>query len=191
MLNFNKQVIMANNKVCGPATDFTLVKEEGTRTVISYDLQEEAGKELATWREIYFPKKQVAKPTIEMVKNAIIDDIDSQTDEKILNGYQFTPDGAENPIVVWLSKESQTNFSEAHRLQIVPVKFKLNETDDKQPIYHTFETFEELNRFYVGGVAYINQCLNEGWARKDSIDWDAYAAALDPEYTPKKKTTKK
>ena len=105
-----------NNKVCGPATDFTLVKEEGTRTVISYDLQEEAGKELATWREIYFPKKQVAKPTIEMVKDAIIDDIDAQTDEKILDGYEFTPDGADTPIIVWLSKESQTNFSEAHRL---------------------------------------------------------------------------
>ena len=182
---------MANNKVCGPATDFTLVKEEGTRTVISYDLKEEAGKELATWREIYFPKKQVAKPTIEMVKNAIIDDIDAQTEEKILDGYEFTPDGADTPIIVWLSKESQTNFSEAHRLQIVPVKFKLNETADKQPIYHTFETFEELNRFYVGGVAYINQCLNEGWERKDSIDWDAYAAALDPQAAPKKKTTKK
>lgn len=180
-----------NNKVCGPATDFTLVKEEGTRTVISYDLQEEAGKELATWREIYFPKKQVAKPTIEMVKDAILADIDAQTDEKILDGYEFTPDGADTPIIVWLSKESQTNFSEAHRLQIVPVKFKLNETADKHPIYHTFETFEELNRFYVGGVTYINQCLNEGWQCKDSIDWDAYAAALDPEYTPKKKTTKK
>ena len=49
-------------------------------------------------------------------------------------------------------------------------------TEDKQPIYHTFETFEELDRFYVGGVAYINQCLNEGWARKDSIDWTPYEA---------------
>ena len=118
-----------HNKVCGPATDFTLVKEEGTSTVISYDLKEEAGKELATWREIYFPKKQVAKPTIEMVKDAIIDDIDAQTEEKILDGYEFTPDGADTPIIVWLSKESQTNFSEAHRLQIVPVK--LNST--RQP----------------------------------------------------------
>jgi hypothetical protein len=179
------------NKVCGPAIDFTLVKEEGTRTVISYDLQEEAGKELATWREIYFPKKQVAKPTIEMVKDAILADIDAQTDEKILDGYEFTPDGADTPIIVWLSKESQTNFSEAHRLQIVPVKFKLNETADKQPIYHTFETFEELNRFYVGGVAYINQCLNEGWARKDSIDWAPYEQALNPQSANETKGGKK
>ena len=119
------------------------------------------------------------KPSIEEVKEFVIGVIDNQTDEKILDSYEFTPDGEENPIVVWLSKESQTNFSEAHRLQIVPVKFKLNETADKQPIYHTFETFEELNRFYVGGVAYINQCLNEGWAKKDSIDWTPYEQALN------------
>ena len=77
---------------------------------------------------------------------------------------------------MWLSKESQTNFSEAHRLQVVPVKFKLNEDEDKNAIYHTFETFEELDRFYKGGVAWIQQCLNEGWARKDAIDWAPYEA---------------
>lgn len=180
-----------NNKVCGPATDFTLVKEEGTRTVISYDLQEEAGKELATWREIYFPKKQTAKPTLQQVKDAIIADIDKQTDEKILNGYQFTPEGAEEPITVWLSKENQTNFSEAHRLQIVPIKFKLNETADKQPIYHEFTTFEELDAFYKGGVQYINQCLNEGWAHKDGIDWAPYEQALNPQPANETKGGKK
>ena len=102
-----------------------------------------------------------------------------QERSRTIVGYEFTPDGASEPITVWLSKESQTNFSEAHRLQIVPVKFKLNETTDKQPIYHTFETFEELDRFYKGGVQYINYCLNVGWARKDSIDWEPYAQAID------------
>ena len=180
MLNFNKQRIM-NNKVCGPATDFTLVKEEGTRTEISYDLQEEAGKELATWREIYFPKKQVAKPTIEMVKDAIKGDIDSQTDEK----------------PVYLSSENQFNFKAAYDLAVqtdganLPVTFKLGELADGTPVYHTFEEMAEAQDFYVKAVTFINQTLAAGWQRKDSIDWDAYAAALDPEYTPKKKTTKK
>lgn len=177
-------------KTSGLQADFAPIRDEGTRITICYGLTKASGN-LYEWYEIYLSKKQNAQLTFQMVKDAIIADIDAQTDEKILDGYEFTPDGADTPIIVWLSKESQTNFSEAHRLQIVPVKFKLNETEDKQPIYHTFETFEELDRFYVGGVAYINQCLNEGWARKDSIDWDAYAAALDPEYTPKKKTTKK
>ena len=119
------------------------------------------------------------KPSIEEVKEFVIGVIDNQTDDKILNSYEFTPDGEENPIVVWLSKESQTNFSEAHRLQIVPIKFKLNETVEKQPIYHEFVTFEELDRFYKGGVQHVNRCLNEGWQKKDTIDWSPYEQALN------------
>jgi len=163
------------NKVNGKKTSFAPIREDGSRITICYGLKKQSG-DLYEWYEIYLPKKQNAQLTLQLVKDAIIADIDAQTDEKILDGYEFTPDGADTSITVWLSKESQTNFSEAHRLQIVPVKFKLNETEDKQPIYHTFETFEELNRFYVGGVAYINQCLNEGWTRKDSIDWTPYEA---------------
>ena len=162
-------------KTSGLQADFAPIRDEGTRITICYGLTKASG-ELYEWYEIYLPKKQNAQLTFQIVKDAIIADIDAQTDAKILNGYEFTPDGASEPITVWLSKESQTNFSEAHRLQIVPVKFKLNETEDKQPIYHTFETFEELDRFYKGGVAYINQCLNEGWQRKDSIDWGPYEA---------------
>ena len=170
-------------KTSGLLADFAPIRDEGTRITICYGLTKATG-ELYEWYEIYLPKKQNAQLTFQMVKDAIIADIDARTDEKILDGYEFTPDGADTSIIVWLSKESQTNFSEAHRLQIVPVKFKLNETADKQPIYHTFKTFEELNRFYVGGVAYINQCLNEGWTRKDSIDWTPYE-----EYFPEPNNT--
>ena len=163
------------NKMSGTLADFSLIREDGSRIVIGYGLKE-AGDGLYEWYEVYLYKKQTAQVSFEMVKETVIKDIDAKTDAKILNGYPFTPDGAEEPIIVWLSKENQTNFSEAHRLQIVPVKFKMNETEDKEPIYHTFETFEELDRFYKGGVQYINQCLNEGWAEKDSIDWAPYEA---------------
>ena len=166
-------------KMCGNGADFALVKQERSRTIVGYELRRLEDSALSEWQEVYFPRKKVDLPSIEQVKEAVNADIDAQTDAKILNGYEFTPDGEEQPITVWLSKESQTNFSEAHRLQIVPVKFKLNETADKQPIYHTFETFEELDRFYKGGVQYINQCLNEGWQRKDSIDWEPYAQAFE------------
>lgn len=166
-------------KICGNGADFALVKQERSRTIIGYELKPIQGSELSEWHEVYFPRKVVDLPSIEQVREAVLADIDRQTDAQILNGYEFTPDGAQEPIVVWLSKESQTNFSEAHRLEIVPVKFKLNETADQQPIYHEFTTFTELDRFYKGGVQYINQCLNAGWARKDAIDWEAYEAALE------------
>ena len=168
------------NKMSGNQSDFAFIREDASRIVIGYDCKKVTGKSLYEWYEIYISKKEKSNISLQDVKDAILADIDAQTDAKILNGYEFTPDGASESITVWLSKESQTNFSEAHRLQIVPVKFKLNETEDKQPIYHTFETFEELDRFYKGGVQYINQCLNEGWARKDAIDWTPYE-----EYFPK------
>ena len=182
------------NKYSGNVSDFQPVVEDASRVVISYGLKE-LGDGKAEWYEVVFYKKQ-GKPSFDAAKTAVLKDIDDRTDAKILNGYPFTPDGAEDPIIVWLSKESQTNFSEAHRLQIVPVKFKLNETADKEPIYHTFETFEELDRFYKGGVQYINQCLNEGWAEKDSIDWTPYEQALNPqpeqtEESGTKKSTRK
>ena len=166
-------------KICGNGADFALVKQERSRTIVGYELKPIQGSEISEWHEVYFPRKVVDLPSIEQVREAVLADIDRQTDAQILNGYEFTPDGAQEPITVWLSKESQTNFSEAHRLEIVPVKFKLNETADQQPIYHTFETFAELDRFYKGGVQYINQCLNAGWARKDALDWEAYEAALE------------
>ena len=166
------------SRMNGPKECFVPIREDASQVIVSYEKVSD-GKKNAFWHEVYFFKKKNAKPTLFQIKEAVFADIDAQTDAKILNGYQFTPDGAEEPIIVWLSKENQTNFSEAHRLQIVPVKFKLNETEDKQPIYHTFETFEELDRFYKGGVQYINQCLNEGWARKDGIDWEPYEQALN------------
>lgn len=162
------------NKMNGKKSDFALMRTEGTQIIIGYGLKKITGTNLYEWYEIYLAKKKINNLTLQMVKDAIIKDIDARTDAKILNGYPFTPDGAEEPIIVWLSKESQTNFSEAQRLQIVPVKFKLNETEDKQPIYHTFETTTELDRFYLCGVAYIQQCLQEGWAEKDGIDWAPY-----------------
>lgn len=165
-------------KVNGKKTDFAPVRTEGSQIVVAYGLKK-ISDELYEWQEVELAKTLHNQLTFDIVKTAIIADIDDRTDAKILNSYPFTPDGAEEPIIVWLSDESQRNFSEAHRLQTVPVKFKLNEDAEKQPIYHTFETFEELDRFYLGGVAYIQQCLNEGWAEKDGIDWEPYAQAID------------
>ena len=162
------------NKNNGTLSDFAPLRTEGTQIVIGYGLKKIDDSDLYEWYEVSIAKTQINQLTFEQVKAAIIADIDARTDAKILNGYEFTPDGAEEPIVVWLSKENQTNFSETQRLQIVPIKFKLNETVDKVAIYHTFQTFTELDRFYLGGVQHINRCLNEGWAQKDGIDWQPY-----------------
>ena len=141
-------------KVCAPKDCFALVRQDASQYIISYGYSAEQGKSLATWEEVYVPFKEKWKISFKDIRQAILADIDAQTDERILNGYEFTPDGADTPIVVWLSRENQTNFSEAQRLAI---------------------------RFYKGGVAYIQQCLQQGWARKDAIDWAPYRALFPDE----------
>lgn len=182
-----------NNKYSGNVSDFQPVVEDASRVVISYGLTEK-GDGKAEWFEVVFYKKQTAKPTIEQVKKAVLDDINKQTDEKILTGFVW------NDIPVWLSEENQRNFSEAQRIAmimpdaILPVTFKLGEQADETPIYHEFETSEELTGFYLQAVAFINQTLAEGWQRKDGIDWAPYEAALNPQPEQTegtKKSTKK
>jgi hypothetical protein len=190
---------MANNKYCGNVSDYQPVLEDASRVVISYGLTELSdGK--AEWYEVVFYKKQ-GKPSFDAAKKAILADINARTDAKIISGFVWTPEGGD-PIPVWLSEENQRNFSEAQRIAasmpqaILPVTFKLGEQADETPIYHTFETAEELTAFYLQAVAYINAMLAEGWQEKDSIDWTPYAEALQPvtentEESGTKKTTRK
>lgn len=114
------------------------------------------------------------KPTVSEVKYLIIDTINANTDEKILNGFVW------KGIHVYLSSENQNNFKAAFDLNMqmggamLPIKFKLGEDAEGKTVYHTFENMEDFTDFYTSAVAYINQCLNEGWAEKDSLDMSNY-----------------
>ena len=166
-------------KVFGTKECFSFVREDRTRDIVGYDYVEEQDGINATWYEIYFYKKQVGKPSFKMAKDAILDDINSQTDYKILTGLVW------NDKPVWLSTENQFNFSEGERKakdnpSRLPITYKIGQDSDGNPVYHTFTTVEEITGFYDTCFAYINQCLNEGWQRKDSIDWTPYEEALEP-----------
>lgn len=176
------------NKIYGLISDFAPVKEDASRFIISYGMVPEADGEHATWKEVDFYKKQ-GKPNLAKIKEAVKADINAATDERILKGFVW------NNINVWLSKENQDNFGVAQRVAvsnpeaILPVTFKLGEDEYGDPVYHTFESAEELTGFYLQAVSYVNTQLNTGWAEKDAIDWAPY----DPENVaaPKKKTSKK
>lgn len=133
--------------------------------------EEESG---VTFIEIEFPYK----PSIKEVKEFVLGIINLQTDEKILSEFIW------NNKPVYLSTENQFNFKAAYDLAVqtngqnLPITFKLGEIND-EPIYHTFTTVEELADFYMKATAYINQCLNEGWQKKDNIDWSIYEEALN------------
>lgn len=161
------------NKVFGTLNDYALVKEDASRVIVSYDLERVGDSDNYTWYEIYFYKKQ-GKPNFDKAKDAILNDINERTDMKILNGMVW-----ENQ-KVWLSSENQFNFKAAYDLavqtqgQSLPVTFKIGEDDEENPIYHEFDDMNEFTNFYVSAISHVNTCLNEGWQKKDSIDFDAY-----------------
>ena len=112
------------------------------------------------------------------MRKLIADWYDPETDAKILNGMVWTSLSGEE-IPVYLSTENQFNFKSAYDLAVqkngatLPVTFKMGEKDGV-PVYHTFETMEEADDFYTKAVAFINQTLAEGWAKKDNFDWSLY-----------------
>ena len=181
------------SKVYGTIAAYAPIREERTRTVASYDLQattpdgspsgnatvpDGSPSGNATWHEVYFNHRRSGRPTLAQVKAAIIADINARTDERILTGFSW------NGKPVWLSQENQFNYKAAYDLalqtdgQSLPVKFKLGEDADGLPVYHTFTALTSFTDFYTRAIAFINQCLNDGWAMKDGMDWTPYAEAF-------------
>ena len=166
------------NKVYGKITLYAPLRVYGKRTIVSYGFEEVGNGVNATWYEIYFSQKVSVYPPLDDIKEAILADINAQTDEKILKGFVW------NDMPVWLSSENQFNFKAAYDLAVqtqeqslpvsLPVKFKLGENEEGEPVYHTFKDMAEFTDFYTKAIAFINQCLNEGWERKDAINWDDY-----------------
>ena len=160
-------------KVYGILDDYILVRQDISRYVISYGI-EQVDETHYTWYEIVFYKRQHPSITSEEIKDAICEDINKQTDEKILTTFKW------NNKAVWLSMENQFNFKAAYDFAIqnnganLPVTFKLGEDENQNPVYYTFETVEEFSDFYTSAMLFVQQCLSEGWQRKDSIDWDKY-----------------
>ena len=158
-------------KVNGLKTDFAPVRNDGTQIVICYGLNQVEG-DLYEWHEIYLPKKQNATLSLDIVKTAILNDINSRVKTSIISGFVWN----EKP--VWLSEENQLNFSQA----VVPATLKIGEQADGTPIYETFDTKTDLKAFNEACTLWKQQCLSEGYNEKDAIDWTPYEA-LFPEPT--------
>jgi len=174
------------NKVSGKNQDFNLISEDASRTVIGYGKKKVTGKNLYEWYEIYIYKTKKGSISLKDVKEAIKDDINARTDEKILSGYEWTVlhgDDAGKTVKVWLSAENKENYKAKYdmakddpELITWPCKFKVSENDDLTPVYEYFANIDELKAFYYGGLNYIEQTVNAGWVEKDSIDWTPYEA---------------
>ena len=116
------------------------------------------------------------KITESEVRSRLAKYYDSITDWNILSGFEW------KGMKVWLSMENQFNYKAAYDLAVqtngasLPVTFKFG---DSTPVYHTFETLEEISDFYTSAISYVNNVLADGWAKKDSLDWSEYEQLLN------------
>lgn len=162
-----------NNKYYGLKTEYSPIREDSSRVIISYGY-ESVDKKHGTWYEVALYKRQTSALSFADIKAAVLADINARTDAKIVSGYVW--DGKS----VWLSGENQFNFKAIYDRAvqtegaILPVTFKIGETEDGAPVYHTFDTLEDLKSFYEGAVEFILATLAEGWQEKDAIDWSPW-----------------
>ena len=124
----------------------------------------------ATWMEAELEHR----PTVNKIRTLICGWINDRTEEKIRTGFEY------GGYPVWLSMENQANYKAAHDLAVqtggksLPVTFKLG--TDEEPFYKKFETVEDLTDFYTKALRHVQECLEEGWRKKDAIDWSLYEA---------------
>lgn len=119
------------------------------------------------------------KPTLEEIKTVILNRHNQEIDKKILSGFVW------RDIPVWLSSENQFNYKAAFDLAAMmqgqggtlPVTFKLG--TDEEPVYFEFTDIETFTDFYTSSIAYVNQVLNEGWQKKEALDWEVYTNLLN------------
>lgn len=140
-----------------------------------YDIDEDGNKvesNVGTWAEHVFRNK----PSLSQIKDFILTEINKRTDELILSGFMW------KGVPVWLSMENQLNYKAAYDLaiqtngQVLPT-FKFGTTES--PVYHKFESLEDLKDFYISAMSYITDTLATGWQEKDKIDWTVYENLLE------------
>lgn len=102
-------------------------------------------------------EEPVVKPSLESLIRQSDDEINRETDRKILKG--FTWKGS----YFYLTAENQRNFANmyiAKDMLEYPVIIKT------QTGFRQLADAEAVTDFYLCGIAYIRQCLEDGWRRK-------------------------
>lgn len=168
------------NKYYGLTKEFAPVRTEGTRVVVSYG-KEQIDETHSEWREVTLYKKQVPNVGLKEVKTAIVNDINSRTSDAIRNGFPYTikhGDDEGKQVNVWLSKENQENLllAAGSSVQIFPLKYKVGEGAEGEPVYEEFADSAEVAALCQEGAEFIFTTLQTGWMEKDGIDWSIYEA---------------
>ena len=123
------------------------------------------------WREHFFHR-----PTMSEIKKVIRDHIDAMTEEKIVEGgtYEDQP--------IWLGKDTQMNLlhyanmsEEERELYLTfPMEYKINEDENGDAVNITLDSYEDLKALASAASCWVVQCIAEGRAEKENVDWSKF-----------------
>ena len=130
-------------------TPIKIVKNDKIIFTTDEKLIKEAGYEVYNYVE---PKQSL--DTLIQLSN---ERINKETDEKILN--EFVWNGEE----FYLTSENQQNFT---NLFIAKDILSFPQTIKSKTGYVVLEDIPALTSFYVAGITFVKQCLEEGWQKK-------------------------
>lgn len=178
------------NRVFGKISEFALVRQDASCTVIGYDFKPEKDGENATWCEAVINNVERLNPSFSEIKKAVIGNIDRQTKDRIINGFDYQVKSGQHKgtvVNVWLSLENQQNFCDLRDSAdsiTFPIRYKIGEDEEENEIFEFFQNKEEIHDFCCWITQFIHQCQEEGWAMKGSIDWAPYKALFpEPDQT--------
>ena len=101
------------------------------------------------------------EPSKQHILNSKIEVINKKTDRKILDDFSW------NGHDFYLTLENQTNFA---NLFIARDFLTYPQTIKTKFGFATLNNKEEVQDFYLAGVAFVKQCLEEGWQEKIKIE---------------------
>lgn len=113
-------------------------------------------------------------PSAQEIRNIIEEQINAITAERILKDFSW------NGKPVWLSTENQINIKTAYDIardtdgENLPLRFKLGETPESEPVYHTFTKADTFGDFVKKMAAHIQKAISDGYTEKDSVDYTKF-----------------
>lgn len=137
--------------------------EEGNKVLYTND-----DNLLKKYGYIEYVYTEVKKPLETLIAESDAE-INKETDEKILNDFVY--DGNE----FYLTTENQTNFA---NLFIARDLLKYPQMVKTKTGFMQIDNVSDVSGFYLAGVNFIKECLEEGWKKKADA-----AEQLTIEYT--------
>jgi hypothetical protein len=132
---------------------YNLPIELKTKDGIVYTNDEKLLNEHGYTRYEYVPPKLSLEAEIKLSN----DNINRDTDEKILNKFEY------NGYKFYLTMENQTNFA---NMFIARDFLTYPQTIKTKDGFMVLEDASEVTNFYLAGVQFVKECLEEGWQKK-------------------------